>query len=212
MERDDMADSVLPPDYFEALSAAIKAESDRGLVILAAAWIDSLLEIKFRKEFAKGSAKARESLFAAGGAFSSFSAKLNAAFCAGWIDSDVYHDANIIRKLRNDFAHKLKPAPLTDGKVCENLQGLRVPGRQYHDWHSLAAAATDDGIVIYTGGKPSHAKEKLNIPGNLSLRLAIPWIVAVLIANLGVFFTPDEEGGLASIALPEHMEYHDDTE
>jgi len=197
---------ALPLDCFKVFNSALADESDRGRLIAAAAWIEKFLEVKLRKEFSKGNAKARGALFSENGPFSSFSAKLNAAFCAGWIDADVYHDATVIRKLRNEFAHTEDPVSLNDHKARALLETLRVPHRQFYDWGKLRAAATPDGVTLYTGDKPADAKEDLYIPGAFTFGLAIPLVVAVLVANLGVFFTTDEEGCLAYVRLPKHME------
>lgn len=197
---------ALPIDCFKVFNTALSNESDRGRVIVAAAWNDQFLEVKLRNEFSEGNAKTREALFSENGPFSNFSSKLNAAFCAGWIDADVYHDATIIRKLRNVFAHTVDPISLNDDKARALLETLRVPHRQFSDWGKLRAAATEKGVTIYTGDKPADAKEDLNIPGALTFRLAITLVVAVLVANLGVFFTTDEKGCLTKVRLPKHME------
>lgn len=197
---------ALPLDCFRVLSKALAGESDRAQIILAAAWIDHLLEVKLRNEFSKGNSKAREALFSMSGPFSSASAKLNAAFCAGWIDGDVFHDATVMRNLRNDFAHTVGPVSLNDSKTRAALETLRVPHRQFYDWGKVRAAATTDGVIIYTSDKPHEAKEDLYLPGGLTLQLAIPLVVAVLVANLGILFTTDEEGCLAKVVLPKHME------
>ena len=82
-------------------------ESDRGATILASVWIDNLLERKLRSLFKEGSSAARRKLFDLNGPFSSFSSKILAAYSLGWIHSDVFHDINLIRKIRNQFTHDL---------------------------------------------------------------------------------------------------------
>lgn len=84
---------ALPIDCFKAFHAALDKETDRSQVIISAAWMDQFLGVKLKNEFSKGNSKAREKLFSENGPFASLSAKLDAAFCAGWIDADVYHDA-----------------------------------------------------------------------------------------------------------------------
>lgn len=196
---------VVPLDCFRVFNKALADESDRARVIVAAAWIDYFLEVKLRNEFSKGNSKAREALFSANGPFSSFSAKLNAAFCGGWIDADVFHDATVLRKLRNDFAHTVDPISLNDDKARAALETLRVPHRQFYDWGKLRATATADGVIICAGDMPAEAEGDLNIPGDFTFRLAIPLVVAVLVANLGIFFITDEKGCLAKVRLPNHM-------
>ncbi|HEX7150459.1 MAG TPA: hypothetical protein VF618_03150, partial [Thermoanaerobaculia bacterium] len=181
-------------------------ESDRARVIVVACWIEEFLKVKLMNEFSKGNADARKALFSENGPFATFSAKINATFCAGWIDGDVYHDIQVIRKLRNGFAHSYNPVSLDEEETRKLIQSLRVPHRQFYDWGQLRAASTADGIVIYTGDKPSQAREELHIPGAATFRMALPIVLAVLASNLGLPFATDEEGTIAMIELPKHMD------
>ena len=193
-------------DCFKAFNEALEKESDRARVILIAAWIDHFLNVKFKNEFSKGNAKARKDLFSLNGPFATFSAKLNAAFCAGWIDNDVYHDVQIIRKLRNECAHTVESITLNDERVRKYLGSFRVPHREYHDWGKVRAASIENGAILYKGEKPDHAGENLYIPGGLTLRIAISIIISVLVANLDIPFATDEEDCIAKVRLPKHME------
>lgn len=94
-------------------------ESDRGATILASVWIENLLERKLRSLFKEGSSAARRKLFELNGPFSSFSSKILAAYSLGWINSDAFHDINLIRKIRNQFAHDLHGLDLESAKNAE---------------------------------------------------------------------------------------------
>ena len=210
VSSEDMSDTnklyALPLDCFKAFNSSLSEESDRGRVIVVACWIEEFLKVKLMNEFSKGNAEARKALFSGNGLFATFSAKINAAFCAGWIDSDVHHDIQVIRKLRNVFAHSYNPKSLDEGETRNLIQSLRVPHRQFYDWCQLRAASTDDGVVIYSGEKPSEAREELHIHGAATFRMALPIVLAVLASNLGIPFATDEEGTIAKIELPKHME------
>jgi hypothetical protein len=199
---------ALPLDCFKAFSTSLSEESDRARVIVVACWIEEFLKVRLMNEFSKGNADARKALFSENGPFATFSAKINAAFCAGWIDKDVHHDIQVIRKLRNVFAHSYNPVSLDDGKTRDLIQSLRVPRRQFYDWGQIRAASTDHGVVIYSGDKLPEAREELHIPGAATFRMALPIVLAVLASNLGIPFVTDEEGTivLAKIELPKHME------
>ena len=196
----------LPLDCFRAFNSSLSDESDTARVIVVACWIEEFLKVKLMNEFSKGNAKARKALFSDKGAFATFSAKINAAFCAGWIDNDVHHDIQVIRKLRNVFAHSYDPKSLDEEDIRNLVQSLRVPHRQFYDWGQLRAACTADGVVIYSGDKPPEAREDLHIPGAATYRMALPIVLAVLASNLGIPFATDEEGTVAKIELPKHME------
>jgi len=90
-------------EFFQELSC----ESDRAAAILSAAWIDHLLEKRLTLLFCKGNRKERTKLFEAGGAFATLASKIDAAFCIGWLDPDVHHDLQVIREIRNEFAHQI---------------------------------------------------------------------------------------------------------
>lgn len=169
---------------FKVFNKTIAEESDRAKVVLVAAWIDHFLKVKLENEFSKGNAKARDQ-------FASFSVKLDTVFREGWIDADVHHDVQKIRKLRNDCAHTIEPISLNDENIRSLLESLHVPRRKYYDWGELKAASTNNGILLYTGEKPEDAEEDLYL-GVLTFNMAISLIVAVLVANLEIPFTIDE--------------------
>jgi hypothetical protein len=136
---------VISMDFGKRVAAALSEESDRACVILVASWADHLLRIKLANEFSKGNSDARSSLFASNGPFATFSAKLNAAFCAEWIDRDVYHDLQVIRKMRNRFAHSIGNESLNDEPFPAMVASLRVPNREYYDWGTSAQQRSTTG-------------------------------------------------------------------
>ncbi len=210
MLASDMSDQKklygLPLDCFKEIYSSLSEESDRALVIVVACWVEEFLKVKLMNEFAKGNARTRKMLFSENGPFATFSSKINAAFCAGWIDGDVYHDISTIRKLRNQFAHTYDAVSLDEARTRALIESLRVPHRQFYDWGQIHAAATQDGgVVIYSGAKPPEAKEDLHMPGVATLRMALPIVLTVLASNLGIVFGTSEEGTVVKIDLPEYM-------
>ena len=83
-----------------------ESESDRSVVLISAAFIDSLLEDKLKLIFGKGNSLSREKLFSVTGPFGSLSSKTEALYCAGKIPKNAYDDINIVRKIRNVCAHQ----------------------------------------------------------------------------------------------------------
>ena len=81
----------------------LRSESDRGGTILAGVWIDNLLERKLRALFTEGNSDTRSKLFDINGPFSGFSSKILAAYTLGWIDSDIYHDIDLVRRIRESI-------------------------------------------------------------------------------------------------------------
>ncbi|MBD3339725.1 MAG: hypothetical protein GF353_11490 [Candidatus Lokiarchaeota archaeon] len=185
---------------------SLKHESDRAKLILICSWIDYLLKLKIQNEFSEGNKKARKDLFSSNGPFSTFSAKLNLAYCAGWIDSDVYHDIEIIRKLRNHCAHSIENITLNEELIRKEIEKFKVPKRQYYNWGELWATYNEKEIIISTGEKPDNVSKTLYIPGNLTLMIALPIILLVLISNLKLPLSlEDENNTIITIALPDYM-------
>lgn len=163
-------------------------ESERAAAILAAAWVDKLLERKLEQLFSNGNNDARKQLFKANGPFATFSAKTTAAFCIGWLDSDVHHDLQVIRKIRNEFAHHIHGLSMESPPIRLLTESFRVPHREFYDWGKLKCAAADKGIgvVFYTDSAPEKIGDPLVVPAIFTFRLAVSWIIAYLAANLRV--------------------------
>ncbi len=159
----------------------LRSESDRGATILASVWIEHLLERKLSTLFSKGNAAARRGLFNCNGAFSAFSSKIDAAYCLGWIDSDTFDDINLVRKIRNRFAHELHGIDLESGQVRPLIDQFKTPKRYYHDWDEFQAAASADGtsVILYTGDPPDEVGDALDIQ-----RFRYQWVISQLVAEV----------------------------
>ncbi|MCK4625118.1 MAG: hypothetical protein KAV00_07405 [Phycisphaerae bacterium] len=199
---------AVPIEAINAFNRSMQEESDRARVLLAAMWMDYFLTCRLSNEFGKGNGDARKRLFGPTGPFSSFAAKIDIAFCAGWVSSGLHHDMHLLRRVRNNCAHSLDFPGLNDDGISKQISQLRTPGRQYYDWGDLKAGVTADGaVIIYSGDGPEDVTEDLDftIPGSLGFRMGIPVVIAVLISELGVPLILDENGSLMIAELPEHM-------
>ena len=163
----------------------LKSESERGAAILASVWIESLLERKLRIQFAKGNSETRRKLFDLNGPFSAFSSKTLVAHALGWIDSEVFHDINLVRKIRNVFAHELHGTDFDYPKVSRLIDKFTVPERYYHDWDELQAAETKDGkgAVLYMGDRPDDAGDGLSVQ-KLRYKISVSILVAEVAQSL----------------------------
>lgn len=187
---------------------SLKNESDRAKLILVASWIDHFLYVKLQNEFSKGNKKALKNLFSTNGPFATLSSKLNIAFCAGWIDSDVYHDIQIIKKLRNHCAHSIENISSNEERIRDEIEKFLIPKRKFYDWGRLwAVSNTKDEIIISTGKKPNNVKENLYIPGSLTLDIALPIIFTVLVSNLKLpfYMKNNNKDIIFTIDIPDYM-------
>lgn len=122
----DIADGRRFQLFFDELNK----ETDRGAVLLAAAWIETLLGdilASVLRPKAKSDVpdlldgKARQPL-------GSFSARTDIAYRLGLIDAEFFSALYYLRRLRNDFAHVIdKPGDLTAKEHQPNLDGLLQP-------------------------------------------------------------------------------------
>ena len=157
----------------------LKLESDRGASILSAVWIEELLTRKFKNLFSKGNSNARKALF--NGSFSSFSSKINVAYCLGWLDDDTYHDIDLVRKIRNSFAHELHGISLESPEMKDLINKFKTPRKYYYDWDEVRVVANSEesAVIFYTGETPPEAGEELDFQ-----RFRYTIILSVLIAEV----------------------------
>jgi DNA-binding MltR family transcriptional regulator len=109
------------------LFASLKVESDRASIILAAAFLDSFLGDCMARRF---SGHFDGDLFRGDGALGTFSRRISMARALGWIHEDTASDLDIVRKIRNDFAHDYDHTLSfsTDSVTarCQNLSTVRA--------------------------------------------------------------------------------------
>jgi len=168
----------------------LKEESDRAAVILVAAYIDSLLQAKLKALFCKGNSKVRSKLFDSEGAFATLSAKADATYCLGWLKPNVFHDIGIIRKVRNEFAHRIHGLTLEEAKIKTLLHELRIPRELFSDWDSIKWGALRDntGIVLFSDETDSDIDDISDLPAGFMFRMAASRVLGILAKNLELCF------------------------
>jgi hypothetical protein len=90
----------LPHDLSE-FGSRLHGESDRSVALLAAALLDAQLESLFRARLKHH----QDRLIGFDGPLASFSTRIKVARALGWIDGEVEIDLDLIRNIRNRFAH-----------------------------------------------------------------------------------------------------------
>src|SRR5712664_174322 len=95
-----------PPTDFEFLrSMHLHNESDRGFALLAAAWIDDSIEDVIRSRFIANK-RAADELLTGDAPLATFSSRIKLLYCLGIVTDNEKQDLNIIRAIRNLFAHQ----------------------------------------------------------------------------------------------------------
>ncbi len=108
---------------------ANKKESDRGVALVAAEFFDATLERLLRSRFAVGlqqRPRMIKPLFEGFGPLSTFSAKISISFAIGLIQNWMAADLDLVRRIRNEFAHSLESKTFTDPTISKMVSQLET--------------------------------------------------------------------------------------
>jgi DNA-binding MltR family transcriptional regulator len=105
---------------------AFESESDRAVSLITAAFLDDGLEALLRKCLVERHNLVNE-LFSYNGPFGTFSARINTAYALGHISETTFKDLNIIRGIRNDFAHSRKEISFDTPSIRGRAMNLSFP-------------------------------------------------------------------------------------
>lgn len=109
------------------LFEALQKESDRGDVLVSAAFFDTTLERLLVARFSSGDAKRAkliEPLFDAFGPLSTFSAKIRISYAIDLLHESMANDLDLVRRIRNAFAHSLEPKTFQDPDITSMVDNL----------------------------------------------------------------------------------------
>tara|TARA_R110002096_G_scaffold92724_1_gene209388 strand:+ start:87 stop:695 length:609 start_codon:yes stop_codon:yes gene_type:complete len=105
-------------------------ESDRAAVILGAAKLDILL-YQILVATLKPSPTSTDALLDGDSPLSTFSSRINLCHRLGLIDDQLARALNIIRKIRNSFAHEISSTTLSSGSHSDRIRELLTPFSHY---------------------------------------------------------------------------------
>jgi hypothetical protein len=115
-----------------------KGESDRAAVILGAAKIDLLL-YQILTQFLLPSTGGRDELLDGDAALGTFSAKIHIAYRLGLIDAEFTRALQLVRKIRNAFAHEVAGCNLGSGAHRDRVKELVAPIKHKNVFSNVAA-------------------------------------------------------------------------
>lgn len=117
---------------FSAFLHEFQSETDRGAALVGAALIDQKLADSLRSFMVDG--KTAGELLNDGTAFlGTLSARTKACHALGLIDDYELSECDVIRKVRNEFAHRVHGTTFGDPKIsrlCDRLQSDLPGGRE----------------------------------------------------------------------------------
>lgn len=111
----------------------LRRESDRGLPLVATALIDQLLRDSLRAIFCENGSPSKL-LDGSNAPLGTFSSRIDACFALGLIDQFEYGEINLLRKVRNEFAHARHGINFETSKIqglCSSLKSDLPLGADY---------------------------------------------------------------------------------
>ncbi len=92
-------------NQFQDFFTSLAGESDRALAIVSFAYIEDQLKMLLCKQFSRNISGGPESLFDAFGPLSTAAASIKLAAALNWLSPTTYRNLDLLRKIRNEFAH-----------------------------------------------------------------------------------------------------------
>jgi DNA-binding MltR family transcriptional regulator len=153
----------------------LENETDRGVALLAVAFLDDVLDVLLRASFVND-AEAVNRLVGPGRPLESFGSRSHLAYCMGLLGADVYNDINLIREIRNDFAHR-QPANFEQGDIRAKCNKLHCVAGMLHEndctgrERFIASVVVIANHLIVQATEKAHAKPAKSFSENGVLRL-----------------------------------------
>lgn len=101
-------------------------ESDRAAALMAGAYLDELLKTLISEQLVDD-ANIQKSVIGTGGAIDSFASRINLAYLLGLIPDNIRYDLDLIRRIRNEFAHTAGPMDFEKDSVRSRCFLFKTP-------------------------------------------------------------------------------------
>jgi len=107
-----------------AIRRELEKESNRGCALVAAAYLENEVAALLNQFFVEMSKSARKELFDFNGPVGTFSAKIKLAYALGLISAEVRNALDLVRGVRNKFAHLQDAVSFEDAVVAQQIDAL----------------------------------------------------------------------------------------
>lgn len=111
--------------------AEFQSESERATAILGAAYLDEQLLQLLTAYFVDDDAS--QELLSTEKPLGAFGARILTAYCVGLLAREDYQDLNIIKSIRNDFAHHLHGLSFSKESISQKCAKLQIVKRFHPD-------------------------------------------------------------------------------
>jgi DNA-binding MltR family transcriptional regulator len=113
-------------DVVMAFRHSVSQETDRGCALMAAEFLSNELGVLLRVHFVEDNKACDAVLDDPRGAVGTFSSRIEFAYLLGLIGPEERRELNLVRKIRNEFAHEYQPLDFTAEHVSSRCRELRV--------------------------------------------------------------------------------------
>jgi hypothetical protein len=159
--RELMRQTPTSDQAFRTLDALVRGrrstEQDRALALVGANIVDQSLRLVLMSHFAELSEKENEALFGINGALNSFANKTQIAYALTIIDAHDKNAIDVIRAIRNAFAHTSMHVSFRTPAVVAHCRKFDMPRRD------SASAKFIGAVTFYSGRLYGHAEARIEL-------------------------------------------------
>ena len=128
----------------EQMIASANIESDRGCALILSSNLENRLGNLIKRLCINLPKEVEKRLFSGTGSFSTFSSRVDTCYALGQIGEKEYRDLNLIRKIRNEFAH-------TEGELTFESHSIKS---RCSEFNLVKEAETDHPSLVHHFSKP----------------------------------------------------------
>jgi len=113
-------------EQITAFVAELEKQTDRGAALIAGAVLDEVLEMAMTARLIELGRDQHDSLFARGRPLDSFAAKIALGYALGLYPNTARVLLEMIRDVRNKFAHRIEPLEFSNPEVVQMIASRRT--------------------------------------------------------------------------------------
>lgn len=164
----------LPLRHFHDVFSEALAETDRSTSVLIGALVDDLLLWALKRELVGLNKSLNESLFGSNGPLSTLRNRINLLLALGWISPKTTENIDLIRKIRNEFAHRSTCRTFDDQKIAGLVSSMGGFNQAFEAGQlELKALNYRQRFLMYAAVSASSLlKESVEAP--LAMKSAVP--------------------------------------
>lgn len=137
MKNESIANSEKCDSINQDLYAELNGGSERAAAIFGAAILDELLR-QVLVAFMISDDKETKELTRESSVLGTYSSRIRAAYCLGLLTAEERNDLDLIRRIRNPFAHRVRPPSFEEGQIRDLSLNLSIGKRflNQDQWNS----------------------------------------------------------------------------